>query len=1051
MLIYDVLHKETVYHSVVSDLRNYGVKYRFKKSMFKTERMEGIKHISKKVFKTSLSYQPLDVVNLSSGGIVHVPVFVSQASTFLEKHVAQEGLFRKAGSQLRQKELIVRLDNGGTLGEKHHAIDVANCLKTFFRDLPEPLIPFTYHDLFVHCAMLKVYRVQALLLACILLPPHHLNTLAFFMEFLKKVSLYEKQNKMSIDNLAKVVGPNIMPLQETTMSAVQMRLELHFIIVKILIENAEGIGVLPDHIMQVISMETIGSTDYELDVSDSRSKSRKKKHRSGSLTRKPHLSASNLNLRMFNGLRKIVGKSNIPDDSNISDNQRFAENCDMLQASSTKSTKKRKVAERLDPSSTKKKRVIDKTDKSKKMRLSLDRFVPKKAKTIGEDPESYTNTCNTYTERRWSSVSNTCDSQRKHRTYSDGSTQLKLILKDSEVTNELHREYNNMFIDADVNLSDDSDEQVLLTKKDDVNVSKCQKHLSSSSEELKILDNFDQMHLYPLKRRLTLNNFETYSQVEVTSMDNQFEEYVTIPKSEYEEIKNRVSAIESRLSQEFGCVNNEENDGLLPHSVKKVQTEYEKTLEEASIESTTTTDYLARKLGKELKIRRSGEHKIIRSPSARKIGSLRRRSQDKIMSKRIRRTASWHISHGSDSQTQIQSHEGLNNGYPYNEKAFLSNCTKDDTYLRPVSTSLWEEEKNKVILNNVCDKFSSAKMYPEMHDVNSIETEVFRPIKNRTHATVRRVSSFHGNELTNATMFSDEKVEKLKKTNSQRNIILNNTHSTALTPKTDWKKSSMPWKDAEGYFKSKNQTNNPVIQTGRASIAKLRTQNAGMVLAKAKLFDECTTKVNTQNIVSNKKTNWLSTNNDQFTNTLKHYCESTELCRKSSKNMKNKSTKLISENFPSHITIETEGITSNLNHQDTEMRYCISDDSDIKISNSSQITMNRQLNVVSDLELCQKENMIVKTPPLVRKMPINTILNESRLSMYKPDGSTLCRTPHIKKPLTIKTPKSAKTLVRKPNVDTRRTPLKAVSQLGTPKYQNPKGILKTPRSASRHT
>lgn len=234
MLIYDVLHKETVYHSVVSDLRNYGVKYRFKKSMFKTERMEGIKHISKKVFKTSLSYQPLDVVNLSSGGIVHVPVFVSQASTFLEKHVAQEGLFRKAGSQLRQKELIVRLDNGGTLGEKHHAIDVANCLKTFFRDLPEPLIPFTYHDLFVHCAMLKVYRVQALLLACILLPPHHLNTLAFFMEFLKKVSLYEKQNKMSIDNLAKVVGPNIMPLQETTMSAVQMRLELHFIIVKVI-------------------------------------------------------------------------------------------------------------------------------------------------------------------------------------------------------------------------------------------------------------------------------------------------------------------------------------------------------------------------------------------------------------------------------------------------------------------------------------------------------------------------------------------------------------------------------------------------------------------------------------------------------------------------------------------------------------------------------------------------------------------------------------------------------------------------------------------------
>ncbi|XP_054012054.1 rho GTPase-activating protein 11A-like isoform X1 [Hylaeus anthracinus] len=1048
MLIYDVMHKEAVYHSVVSNLRNYGVKYRFKKSMFKTERVEGIKHISKKVFKTPLSYQPLDVVNLSSGGIVHVPVFVSQAATFLEKHIVQEGLFRKAGSQLRQKELIVRLDNGGTLGEKHNAIDVANCLKTFFRDLPEPLIPFTYHDLFVHCAMLKVYRVQALLLACILLPPHHLNTLAFFMEFLRKVSLYEKQNKMSIDNLAKVIGPNIMPLQEATMSAVQMRLELHFIVVKTLIENAEGIGVLPDHIMQAISMETIGSTDNELDVSDSRSKSRKKKHRSGSLTRKPHLSASNLNLRMFNGLKKIVGKSTIPDDDNTSDNQRLSGNCDLLQASNNKSIKKRKVVERLDPSSTKKKRVVDKADKSKKMRLSLDRFVPRKPKTVDEDPESSTNNFDSYTERRWSSVSNTCDSERKCRTYSDGSSQLKLILKDNEATNELHTEYNNMFIDADVNLSDDSDEQVLLTKKDDNNINKRQKHLSSNSEELQSLNNFDQMHSYPLQGKLTLNNFETYSHLEVTSMGNESEEYVTIPKSEYEEIKNRVSAIESRLSQEFGCVNNEETASLSPHSVKKVQTAYEKTLEESCIESTATTDYLARKLGKELKIRRSGEHKIIRSPSARKIGSLRRRSQDRIMSKRVRRTASWHISHGSNLQ-QLQSNQESNNGYLHNEEAFLSNRTEDRAHLRPVSTSLWEEEKNKAVLNNVRNEFNSGKIYPTKHGVNSIGTEALQPIKSRTHTTVRRVSSFHGSELTDGGMFSNEKVEKLKKTNSQRNIILNNAHAT-LTPKSDWKKSNMPWKDAEGYFKSKNQSNTPVIQTGRASIAKLRTQNAGMVLAKAKLFDECTTKVHVQNTVSSKKNNWLSTNNNQFTNALTGSCESTELCRKSSKNMKNKSTKLIFENSPSHIAMETEGTASNLNHQKTNLCYYIPQDFGMKVSNPLQVTMNKQLDVVSDLELHQKENMVAKGLPLINQLPMDTILPESRLSMYKSDGNTLCRTPHIKKPLTVKTPKSAKTLSRKPNVDSRRTPLKAVSQLGTPKYQNPKSILKTPRSVSRH-
>ncbi|KOC64707.1 Rho GTPase-activating protein 11A [Habropoda laboriosa] len=759
--------------------------------------------------------------------------------------------------------------------------------------------------------MLKTYRVQALLLACILLPPHHLNTMAFFMEFLKKVSLCEKQNKMNVDNLAKVIGPNIMPLQEATMSAVQMRLELHLIIIKILIENAESIGILPDHITQAISMETIGSTDNELDISDHlHSKFRKKKHRSGSLTRKPHLSASNLNLRMFNGLKKIVGKNAASEEGNICDNQRIQEKdaCNELHASNMKSTKKRKV-EYLDPPNTKKKKVTDKTDKSKKLRLSLDRFVPRKPKTVDEDLESYANTFNTHTEQRWSSICNTCDSQRTCRAYSDGSSQLKFNLKDSEVSNELHKEYNNMFIDADVNLSDDSDEQVLLTKKDDINITKRNSQLSL--EKQNILDNFDQRCLYPSKRKLTVNNFKTYSHVQITSLDNQSEEYVTIPKSEYEEIKSRVSAIESRLSQEFGCVNNEndeESDDLLPHSVKKVQTAYEKTLVEASIESTVTTDYLAKKLGKELKIRRSGEHKIIRSPSARKIGSLRRRSQERVMSKRIRRTASWHISRGSDLQSHLH----------------------------------------------------------------------------------------------------------------QQNMILSNT--------------SMSWRDAEGYFKSTNQMNSPVTQTGRASIAKLRTQNAGMVLAKAKLFDECTAKMFTQNTILNKKNDLLSAKDDQFINSAKQNCERTELCRKSNKSVKNKNPKMILKQSPSHIAMETENTAVNLNQEDTETHCYISNDS---------MTPNAIIH--------QKENMAIKTPPLLKKIPINTLLHESTLSMYKTDNNALCKTPHIKKPLTVKTPKSAKALVRKSVIDPRRTPLKAVSQLGTPKYHSPKSILKTPRNISRHT
>jgi hypothetical protein len=38
------------------------------------------------------------------------------------------------------------LDCGRTFGPEHHVIDVANILKMFLRELPEPLIPHAYHE-----------------------------------------------------------------------------------------------------------------------------------------------------------------------------------------------------------------------------------------------------------------------------------------------------------------------------------------------------------------------------------------------------------------------------------------------------------------------------------------------------------------------------------------------------------------------------------------------------------------------------------------------------------------------------------------------------------------------------------------------------------------------------------------------------------------------------------------------------------------------------------------------------------------------------------------
>lgn len=377
----------------------------------------------------------------------------------------------------------------------------------------------------------------------------------------------------------------------------------------------------------------------------------------------------------------------------------------------------------------------------------------------------------------------------------------------------------------------------------------------------------------------------------------------------------------------------------------------------------------------------------------------------------MRRTASWHISRGSDLQSHIQSNKDLSNANSHNEKTHLLNYTKDNDYLRPISTSLWEEEKNNIILKNVSNELKDSKKFNQ----SSL------PVKDRTHTAVRRVSSFHGNELANTATYPNDKVEKLKKTNSQQNMSLNITPANKLSSKSEGKKKTvMSWKDADGYFKSTNQTNTPVTQTGRASIAKLRTQNAGMVLAKAKLFDECTAKTYSQNASMNKK-NDLRIENDQCTNTIKQNCEGMELYRRSSKNIKNRNSKTVLKHPPSCSMMEIE-------RKKEDIEICRNVPRDSMVRNTATH---------------QKEN---KTSPMVQKVPINTMLQDSRLAIYKVDDNSLCKTPHIKKPLTVKTPRSGKALARRPPVDSRRTPLKAVGQLGTPKYQSPKSILKTPRN-----
>ncbi|XP_014219147.1 rho GTPase-activating protein 24 isoform X2 [Copidosoma floridanum] len=1043
MLIYDVLHKEKVYQIVSGNLRTMGVKYRIKKNCVKAEKPERLNSGAlKKVFRTSLSYLPLDVVNLSSGGIVHVPLFVSQATAFLLKHVSQEGLFRKAGSQIKQKEIIARLDNGGGLGDKNNPIDVANCLKTFFRHLPEPLIPYNYHDLFVRCNLLKKNKVEALLLACIILPPHHLNSLAYLMEFLKTVASYEKQNKMSIDNLARVVGPNVMPLQETTMIAVQSRLEAHLTVVKLLIENAEKIGVLPNDISDAISMDTAGSTENELDHSDISSsfKSKRKKHRSGSLT------------RMLSGLKKMVGKNNTTEDADTQESNLLPVESALHVYTPLKLGKRKKVdADLVKRNPLKEKspnqkngiqkytsnrvlepKISEKIERPKRLRLSLDRFVPKGKHKISErDTESHVKSFSPSTVRRWSGTSNTLDhKQKRRRTHSIGSpfsSSPKTKVRNSNTI----KSSEEVSMNADVNLSDE------ILREISGGETKIEPFRRNSVSRIPT-------HSYSLRNSFSPNTSDAFKVVNNTS-----KEYVKIPKSEYEEIKNRMSAIESCISQEFKSIDNQNSEALTANTINQVQSEYEKTLVEASIESTTSTDQLAKRLSRELKIRRSAEHKIIRSPSARKIGTLRRRSQEKPPSKKVHRAISWNIYDRPPIQNHaLQADSRLNNTYVHPKQCNLKRgrpLVKRDSYKsldqtpkneHAHPTSFCSDETN-ARLNYLQEQLNALISHTAEHtkgsfsddDFTSLDEDTFTSSAKSTTSSgkptinstiIRRASSFQGEFIDNSQYYNN-KIKELKKTSSHQNLGTESTENLqSIMKSTEPKREkTVTWKDADKYFKQEVKMMTP-IPTGRASVAKLRALNAGMVLAKAKLFDDPKKEavdVNRRQSVKVQVTAQATAKNEQ------------------QRTPRNKRVNNVGD-----AVIRRKNINSaNRRSQNTEsplikMELTISSGSRRQSARFSSPRMNHDETVIF------KENQDITIPNPKQSKDV---------SFYQPNESPLCRTPHIKKPLTVKTPKSAKSLsARRLTISSRRTPMKAVLPI-TPKRQSPRIVMKS-NHISRH-
>ncbi|CAM2111775.1 rho GTPase-activating protein 18 isoform X2 [Caretta caretta] len=142
-------------------------------------------------------------------------IFHKLISQIEEARLDTEGLLRIPGVAARVKSLCQELEakfyEGTFNWESVKQHDAASLLKLFIRELPQPLLTVEYLKAFQHVQNLptKKHQLQALNLLVLLLPEANRDTLKILLEFLQRVIDHRDKNKMTLNNVAMVMAPNL--------------------------------------------------------------------------------------------------------------------------------------------------------------------------------------------------------------------------------------------------------------------------------------------------------------------------------------------------------------------------------------------------------------------------------------------------------------------------------------------------------------------------------------------------------------------------------------------------------------------------------------------------------------------------------------------------------------------------------------------------------------------------------------------------------------------------------------------------------------------------
>lgn len=163
----------------------------------------------------------------------------------LETGMKEEGLFRIAAGASKLKKLKAALDCSTSQLEEFYSDPhaVAGALKSYLRELPEPLMTFGLYDEWTQASNVSDpdKRLQALWVTCDRLPKTHKANLRYLVKFLAKLAQDSDVNKMTPSNISIVLGPNLLWAKaEGTLAEMAAATSIHVVaIIEPIIQHAD--------------------------------------------------------------------------------------------------------------------------------------------------------------------------------------------------------------------------------------------------------------------------------------------------------------------------------------------------------------------------------------------------------------------------------------------------------------------------------------------------------------------------------------------------------------------------------------------------------------------------------------------------------------------------------------------------------------------------------------------------------------------------------------------------------------------------------------------